>query len=148
MLCCIRNSDPFVWSLIWNSFVLGCRCSEKAENPCFNKFWYLIKKNSLSNFPFVHQDDADNVSFDAVHIGNSVDKLVINYMTLIKGCTTERKHLSMNIHIHPYSQAIRELFRFCLLKFLHFVPLCIQSFLITHREKKLTSLSRSFHTIM
>lgn len=74
-------------------------------------FRYLILAKNSSNFPFTLQDNSDSNSFSAIYIGN-VDKLVINYINLIKDCTTERKHLSMKRHVHPHSQSILNFFVF------------------------------------
>lgn len=116
----------------------------KTGNSCFNEFRHLIKKKKkIQNFPSLDKMIQINVSFSAIDIGN-VDKLVINYISLIKDCTkgTERKHLPMKIHVHlNLIMKHFSTFALLLLEFLCFVPLC--SLFQREAKKELMSLSRN-----
>lgn len=84
------------------------RCQQITNNSCCNEFLpslILMKKNARVFIIL----DVDML------ISANVDDLVINYFAVIKGFTTERKHLSMEIHSHlfrarPHFQAIFRVF--------------------------------------
>lgn len=66
------------------------RCQQITNNLCCNEF--LPKNARIFIIPDV----------DLMLISANVDDLVINYFAVIKGFTTERKHLSMGIRSHLF----------------------------------------------
>lgn len=79
-------------------YAAGAKKDDGEKNSQFpSSFWNLIKKCSFEK-AFLYKMMPIMLQLIPFDIGD-VDKLLINYIHLIKGCTIAKgKHLSMKIH--------------------------------------------------